>query len=134
MKSDYCNGIFSYVMRFIYIYICVYIYIYIMYILYIYKLFRNPHFRKLYRKENVWYHPDTFEVFCLKSTEYEKQDFSLTLSWRRSLSYRNRSIDLQIKSMDWFLYDRNLCRERAKALAHCFNLRLWDITYVQIIT
>ena len=28
----------------------------------------------------------------------------LTLSWRRPLSYRNQSIDLRSKSMDWFLY------------------------------
>ena len=28
----------------------------------------------------------------------------LTLSWGRPLSYRNQSIDLQSKSMDWFLY------------------------------
>ena len=27
-----------------------------------------------------------------------------TLSWRMSLSYRNQSIDLQSKSVDWFLY------------------------------
>ena len=33
----------------------------------------------------------------------------LTLSWRRSLSYRNQSIDL-----DWFLYDNGLRRERVK--------------------
>ena len=32
----------------------------------------------------------------------------LTLSWRRSLSYRNQSNVLQSKSMDWFLYDRDL--------------------------
>ena len=43
---------------------------------------------------------------------------SLTLSWRRLLSYRNqsidlrRSIDLQSKSMDWFLYDNGLRHER----------------------
>ena len=30
----------------------------------------------------------------------------LTLSWQRSLSYRNQTIDLQ--SMDWFLHDRGL--------------------------
>ena len=30
---------------------------------------------------------------------------SLTLSWRRPLSYRNQSIDLQSKSMDWFLME-----------------------------
>ena len=32
---------------------------------------------------------------------------NLTLSWLKSLRYRNQSIDLQSKSMDWFLYDRN---------------------------
>ena len=37
---------------------------------------------------------------------------ALILSWRRSLSYRHQSIGLQSKSMDWFLYDRDLCRER----------------------
>ena len=37
---------------------------------------------------------------------------SLTLSWRGPLSYRNQSIDLQSKSMDWFLYDRKLHHER----------------------
>ena len=30
---------------------------------------------------------------------------TLTLSWRRPLSYRNQSIDLPSKSMDWFLYE-----------------------------
>ena len=30
----------------------------------------------------------------------------LTLSWRSSWSYRNQSVDLQSKSMDWFLYDK----------------------------
>ena len=38
----------------------------------------------------------------------------LALSWRRSLSYRNQSTDLQSKSMDWFLYSGNLCHERCK--------------------
>ena len=38
----------------------------------------------------------------------------LTLSWRRCLSSRNKSTDLQGKSMDWFLYDRELRHERAK--------------------
>ena len=32
----------------------------------------------------------------------------LTLSWRGSLSYRNQFIDFEGKSMDWFLYDRDL--------------------------
>ena len=46
----------------------------------------------------------------------------LTSTWRRSLSYRNQSIDLQSKSMDWFLNDRD------------FSLgRITEIT-VQIVT
>ena len=48
----------------------------------------------------------------------------LTLSWRRSLSYRNHSIDLLSKSMDWFLCDRDLCRERVKSLMGPY-IRLW---------
>ena len=42
--------------------------------------------------------------FCLQSIFLR----ILTVSLRRSLSYRNRFIDLQSKSMDWFLYDRDL--------------------------
>ena len=38
----------------------------------------------------------------------------LTLSWRRSSSYRNQSIDLQSKSMDWFLYDNGPLHESIK--------------------
>ena len=34
--------------------------------------------------------------------------FTLTLSRQRSLSYRNQFIDLQSKSVDCFLYDRDL--------------------------
>ena len=37
--------------------------------------------------------------------------FTLTLSWRRSLSHRNQFIDT---SMDWFLYDKDLRHERVK--------------------
>ena len=36
----------------------------------------------------------------------------LTLSWRRKISYRNQSIDLQSKSMDWFLYDIGIRSKR----------------------
>ena len=41
---------------------------------------------------------------------------ALTLSWLRFLSYRNQSIDLFWKSMDWFLYTRDLRHERFKTL------------------
>ena len=40
----------------------------------------------------------------------------LTLSWQRSLLYRNQSNDLQSKSMNWLLYDRDLCQERVNEL------------------
>ena len=39
---------------------------------------------------------------------------ALTLSWRRLLSYKNQSIDLLRKSVDWFLYDNGLRHERVK--------------------
>ena len=38
----------------------------------------------------------------------------LTLSWRRSLSYRNLSTDFLCKPVKWFLYDRDLHHERVK--------------------
>ena len=41
-------------------------------------------------------------------------DLDLTLSWRRPLSDRNQSTDLQSKSMNWFLYENGLRRERLK--------------------
>ena len=43
---------------------------------------------------------------------------STLTSWRRLVWYRNQSIILhylQCKSMDWFLYDRNLRHERVKS-------------------
>ena len=38
----------------------------------------------------------------------------LTLSWQRPLSYRNQTIHLLPKSVDWFLYDNGLRHERVK--------------------
>ena len=49
---------------------------------------------------------------------YMMERFVLALLWRRPLSYRNQCIDLQSKSMDWFLYDRVLHHERVK----CVNM------------
>ena len=46
-----------------------------------------------------------FRTYCL---------IWLTLSWRRPLSYRNQSIDLLCKSVDWFLYDNGLRHEKVK--------------------
>ena len=36
----------------------------------------------------------------------------LSISRRGSLSYRNQSIDLHCKSLNWFLYDRDLGHKR----------------------
>ena len=61
-----------------------------------------------------------------------KKDFTttlnpLTLSRRRSLSYRNQSIDLQRISMDLFLYDRDLRHERVhhEDYANCACIKNW---------
>ena len=43
-----------------------------------------------------------------------QQNPYLTLSWRRPLSYRNQSINLLHKSIDWLLYDNGLRHERVK--------------------
>ena len=34
------------------------------------------------------------------------------------LSFRNQSSDLQCESLDWFLYDRELCIKRVKHIQH----------------
>ena len=44
----------------------------------------------------------------------------LPLSRRRMLLYRNHSIDLRSKSMDWFLYDNGLRLKRIKSFG-----KLW---------
>ena len=46
----------------------------------------------------------------------------LTLSGRRPLSYRNQSIDLQSKSVNWFLYDNGLRHKRVKIMANGFQI------------
>ena len=52
----------------------------------------------------------------------------LTLSWWRPLPYRNQSMNLQSKSMDWFLDDNGLRHERVKEwtyhLLHHFDITI----------
>ena len=50
----------------------------------------------------------------IKKNYNPRNTSTLTLSWRRPLSYRNQSIDLRSKSIDWFLYDNGLRHERVK--------------------
>ena len=70
------------------------------------------------RKLRIWSHflkkslIENF-IFCAVKvclTIFEHYVFVLTLSWLRSLLYRDQSIDLH----SWFLYDRNLRHERVK--------------------
>ena len=52
-----------------------------------------------------------------------------------SLSYRNQSTDLLFKSVDWFLYDRDLRHERVEGilpLPTIHNLKN-DIQNIQIM-
>ena len=42
--------------------------------------------------------------------------YVLILSWRRPISYRNQYIDLQSKSVDWFLYGIGLRHERVNSI------------------
>ena len=59
---------------------------------------------------------------------------SLNVSRRRSLSYRNESIDLQNKSMDWFLYDKDLRHERVnKCEGILLKLYFYIVLYVYIL-
>ena len=55
----------------------------------------------------------------------------LTLSWRRAISYRNQSIDLLCKLMDWFLYGIGLHHERVK---RSLTLLCWDIHQFVFLT
>ena len=64
---------------------------------------------------------------------------TLTLSRRRPISSRNQSIDLQSKSIDWFLDDIGLRRERLKN--HLFSRRgylvevfFWKSSYSEKVT
>ena len=45
---------------------------------------------------------------------FSSRSFSHLNQRRRRLSYRNQSIDLWSKSVDWFLYDNGLRHERVK--------------------
>ena len=59
---------------------------------------------------------------------------NLTLSWLRSLSCRNQSIDLICKSIDWFLCDRGLHHERVKkfiSLLFPMSCR-WELIHITL--
>ena len=66
------------------------------------KLARILRYRWVLISDSMW------KLLNFKPTQH------LRCSWQTSLWNRNQSIDLKSKSMDWFLYDRNLRNERVK--------------------
>ena len=44
----------------------------------------------------------------------------------QSLSYKNQYFDLLCKSMDWFLYDKDLLHERVNSLEYIYHWKLAD--------
>ena len=55
-----------------------------------------------------------FSCLIRKKVSTTENHLFLNLSRRRPLSYKNQSIDLLRKSMDWFLYDNGLGLEMVK--------------------
>ena len=65
----------------------------------------------------------------------QRTNFFLTLSRPRPISYGNQSIDLHFKSMDWFLYDIDVGRERVNVLSFiltCSWFHLLIFNYILI--
>ena len=54
----------------------------------------------------------TVSAYVLNRVVNMSLSLIITLSWQTSLSFRNQSIDLLSKSMNWFLYDKDLRHER----------------------
>ena len=64
----------------------------------------------LYVISLLWFKEVILQIwFEEEKTSVEKED--LTVSWQRFLSYRNQSTDLHGKSMEWFLYVKDLLHE-----------------------
>ena len=74
-----------------------------------------------------WKSPNLKTLSMMYKNFVKTWHISLTLSWQRTLSCRNQSINLHSKSMDWSIYDKDLRHERV-------NLKHWHIIYVQITT
>ena len=57
-------------------------------------------------------------------------ELTLILSCHRSLSCKNQSIDSLLKSMDWFLYDRDLRHERVNVSRKVYSLPKISQVYI----
>ena len=75
------------------------------------NLTHYPISKRLYNSQNWVFNREnvlTVLKFMKHQNNQLKKAIILTLSWWRSLSYVNQSIDLLCKLMDWCLYDRDL--------------------------
>ena len=91
-------------------------------------LFRS-YFHQVGQRKILTSHQKTLVAFTYALDKIYKcvwpiDHYSLTLSWRKSLLYRNMSIDLLWKSMDWLLYDGDLHHERVKLVIGNLSLEV----------
>ena len=75
-----------------------------------------------------WIHHQYEDVGLVKENWLDR---SLTLSWWRSLSYRNQTIDLLCKLMDWFLYNRDVRHEIAHSTLMANSHHSWKRDYCE---
>ena len=64
--------------------------------------------RGVWKRQNILLH----QLVQVKATSGEVHHYALSLLWRTSLLYRNQLINLLGKSMEKFLYDRDLRHKR----------------------
>ena len=89
------------------------------------KLSHRRHVKLVYLETTTKWN-DYFVKFCKFQGQsllilISVKKYFLNLSWWRSVSYRTQSIDLQSKSMDWFLCDREFSHERVKTLSSKYD-------------
>ena len=76
----------------------------------------------------IEFHPFAYILFVwfffMVRLNFDQYLSCLTLSWWRPLSYRNQSIDLQRKSLDWFLDDNDLRHKRVNSSRKCLLKRI----------
>ena len=77
------------------------------------SIFLNLTFSGRKKRSYIFKHILLQNYAYMFSSTYE---LLLTLSCQSSLSYRNQSIGMLCKSLDWFLYDRDFRHQRVKIL------------------
>ena len=77
--------------------------------------------RGVWKKQNILLH----QLVQVKATSGEVHHYVLSLLWRTSLLYRNQPINLLGKSMEKFLYDRDLRHKRVYKSVLIKLLHIW---------